>query len=147
MTSSKNNGIRAALTTDRVIDIVTTGARSGLQRTTEIWFSNVSGHIIICGTPGGTGGGGPRVARDWLANLVANPEFTFRLKESLRVELPARATPVSDPSQRRALMSAPETEWYRDQVDSVEDLVRHSPIVAVLFTGEYDWLNSSDSFD
>jgi hypothetical protein len=147
MTSSRNNGIRAALATDRVIDIITTGARSGLQRTTEIWFTNVSGRIIICGTPGGTGGSGPRVARDWLANLATNPKFTFRLKESLRIDLPARAAPVTDVEQRRALMSAPETEWYRDQVDSVEDLVWHSPIVAVLFTGEYDWLNSSDSLD
>jgi hypothetical protein len=141
MTPSRNDGLRNALETDQIIDIITTGARSRLQRTTEIWFTNVSGRIIICGTPGGTGGGGPRVSRDWLANLVAYPEFTFRLKESMRIELPARATPVSDVSQRRALMSAPETQWYRDQVDSVEDLVRHSPIVDVRFTGEYDWLN------
>lgn len=30
-------------------------------------------------------------------------------------------------------MSAPETQWYRDQVDSVHDLVEGSPIVEVFF--------------
>ncbi len=141
MTKPRHDRIRVALETDSVIDIVTTGARSGLQRTTEIWFMNVSGRIIICGTPGGTGGGGPRVPRDWLANLIAYPEFAFCLKESMEVCLPARATPVGDVAQRRALMSAPETQWYRDQVDSVDDLIQHSPIVDVRFTGEYSWLN------
>ncbi|MEA3511348.1 MAG: hypothetical protein U9R51_07940 [Actinomycetota bacterium] len=141
MTPLNQDRIRLALEKDRVVDIITTGARSRLQRTTEIWFTNVSGRIIICGTPGGTGGNGPRVPRDWLANLVAYPEFTFCLKESVEACLPARATPVGDVVQRRALMSAPETQWYRDEVDSVDDLVEHSPIVDVMFTGEYGWLN------
>jgi len=121
--------------------IVTTGARSGLQRTTEIWFTNVAGRIIICGTPGGTGDGGIIVPRDWLANLTAHPEFIFRLKERVQAELTARATLVLEPRERRALMSAPETLWYRQHVDSVDDLVRHSPIVDVRFTGEFSWLN------
>ena len=141
MTHPDHDQIQAALQTDSVIDIVTTGARSGLQRTTEIWFTNVSGRIIICGTPGGTGGSGPRVPRDWLANLMANPEFIFRLKESVQTELTALALPVLEAGERRALMSAPETHWYRDQVDSVDDLVRHSPIVEVRFAGEFVWLN------
>lgn len=141
MTKPRHDRIRAALEADQVVDIVTTGARSGLQRTTEIWFTNVSGRIIICGTPAGTGGSGPRAPRDWLANLVAHPEFMFCLKESLEARLTARATPVLEEGERRALMSASETQWYRDEVDSVEDLVRHSPIVDVRFTGEYSWLN------
>ena len=33
-------------------------------------------------------------------------------------------------------MSALETKWYRDQVDSVEDLVKYSPIVEVFFEEE-----------
>ena len=141
MTKSHRDRIRAALEADQLVDIVTTGARSGLRRTTEIWFTNVSGRIIICGTPAGTGGDGPRAPRDWLANLVAHPDFMFCLKESLEAHLTARAMPVLEEGERRALMSAPETQWYRNEVDSVEDLVRHSPIVDVRFTGEYSWLN------
>ncbi len=123
--------IRQALRNDRTIDIVTTGAKSGLPRRIEIWFTNVSGRIIICGTPDARGAKGPRKLRDWLANLKAHSEFTFCLKESLQVELPARAVIIEDPHDRRRLMSAPETQWYRDQVDSIDDLVEGSPIVEV----------------
>ncbi len=125
--------IRDALNTDRTIDIVTVGAKSGLPRRTEIWFINVSGRIIICGTPGAKGNKGPYTPRDWLANLKANPGFTFCFKESLQVELPARAVEIVEPADRRYLMSAPETQWYRAQVDSLEDLVQFSPIVEVFF--------------
>ena len=134
--------IRAALEIDQTIDIVTIGARSGEPRTTEIWFTNVSGRIIICGTPGAKGGNGPPVPRDWLANLKAHPDFLFCLKESVQVQLTARATPVTDVEDRWALMLAPETQWYRDQVDSTEALVVDGPIVDIAFVGDYAWLNT-----
>ena len=127
--------IQIALVQDRTIDIVTTGAKTGLPRRTEIWFTNVGGRIIICGTPDAKGNRGPYSPRDWLANLRAYPVFTFCLKESLVAELPAKAVIISDPEDRRRLMSASETQWYRDQVDSVEELVEGSPIVEVFFTG------------
>lgn len=129
-----NEAIREALNSDRIIDIITTGAKSGLPRTTELWFANINGRIIICGTPDAKWNKGPRSPRDWLANLNANPEFLFCFKESLKVELPANAVRITDPEDRRQLMSAPETQWYRDQVDSIEDLVESSPIVEVFFT-------------
>ena len=125
--------IQKALQEDQTIDIITIGAKTGLPRRIEIWFTNVSGRIIICGTPGATGGPGPRTRRDWLANLKANPEFTFCLKESTNAELRARAVEIVDEEDRRYLMSAPETQWYRDQVESIDDLVRDSPIVEVFF--------------
>jgi PPOX class probable F420-dependent enzyme len=131
--SQKEEAIRQALRTDRTIDIITTGAKSDLPRRIEIWFTNVGGRIIICGTPDAIGGKGPRKPRDWLANLKAHPRFTFCLKESLQAELPARAVVIEDPQDRRRLMSAPETQWYRDQVDSIDDLVAGSPIVEVFF--------------
>ena len=126
-----NEEIRNALKNDRLIDIITTGVKSGLPRKIEIWFTNVDGRIIICGTPNSTGGKGSYTPRDWLANLKANPEFLFCLKESLNVKLPARAVEIIDPEDRKYLMSAPATKWYRDQVDSIDDLVKDSPIVEV----------------
>ena len=128
-----NEAIRKALSRDRTIDIITTGAKTGLPRRTEIWFTQIGGRVIICGTPDTEGKNGPRVGRDWLANLKAHPDFLFCLKESLTVELPARAVVIVDPEDRRQIMSAPETKWYREQVDSVEDLVKNSPIVEVFF--------------
>lgn len=131
-----NDEIQRALREDRLIDIVTRGAKSGLPRKTEIWFTNVDGRIIICGTPDAAGTSGPRARRDWLANLRANPEFLFCLKESVSAQLPARAVIIVDPEDRRRLMTAPATQWYRDQVTSVEDLVAGSPIVEVSFLEE-----------
>ena len=125
--------IRDALRRDRTIDIITIGAKTGLPRMKEIWFTNVNGRIIICGTPNAKGVKGQYSPRDWLANLRAHPDFTFCLKESLKIELPATAVEIVDPEDRRYLMSAPETKWYRDQVDSIDDLVNYSPIVEVFF--------------
>lgn len=125
--------IQKALQTDLTIDIVTTGAKSGLPRRTEIWFHNLGGRIIICGTPSSSGNRGTRVRRDWLANLKAHPQFLFCLKESVQAELPARAVEITDPEDRRAIMRAPETHWYRDQGFSVEQLAAGSPIIEVFF--------------
>ena len=83
----------------------------------------IDGRVFITGTPG---------VRDWYANLVANPKFTFHLKESAQIDLPARATPVTDPEERERVMSAPETEWYRGQA-SIDELVANSPMVEVHF--------------
>ena len=128
-----NEEIREALRKDRTIDIITIGAKSGVPRRIEIWFTRVNGRIIICGTPNAKGGKGHYNPRDWLANLRAHPEFMFCLKESVKIELPAKAVEIVDPQDRRYLMSAPETKWYRDQVDSIDDLVNESPIVEVFF--------------
>ncbi len=91
----------------------------------EIWFHNIDGRIIITGTPG---------PRGWLANLIGNPEFTLHLKGTVEADLPARARLITGPEERRAIMSAPETGWYREQVGSIEPLVKSSPMVEVVFT-------------
>lgn len=127
--------IEAALETDRTIDIVTIGAKTGLRRVTEIWFTNIEGRIVICGTP--------YAPRDWLANLKANPRFEFCLKESVERCVPAWAIPVVDSADRRRIMSAPETSWYRNQGYSVQELVDGSPIVDVRFLDEFEVLNSN----
>ena len=128
-----NKAIKQALDNDKLIDIVTTGAKSGKPRRTEIWFTNVGGRIIICGTPNTDGHSGTYSPRDWMANLRANPDFLFCLKESVAAELAATAVPISEPADRRRLMTAPETQWYRDQVESVSDLIANSPIVEIFF--------------
>lgn len=125
------DAVRRALATDLTIDIVMTGAKSGLPRTTEIWFMRIDGRLIICGTAGSITGGRGRHQRDWMANLKAHPEFVFRLKESIEAELPARAHVVTDAADRRHIMSHPSTQWYRDQGEPLELLVERSPIVEI----------------
>ncbi|HXH11937.1 MAG TPA: nitroreductase family deazaflavin-dependent oxidoreductase [Alphaproteobacteria bacterium] len=89
--------IKRALERDRTIDITTKGRKTGQPRRTEIWFHNVDGQLYITGTPG---------RRDWYANLLTHPEFTFHLKQSVRADLPARATPILDQARRREIFSA-----------------------------------------
>ena len=107
-----------------VIDITTTGRRSGNSIRTEIWFHQIGEQIIITGTPG---------PRNWLANLKANPNFTFHLKGQVKADLPATARIITDPDERRSIMSAPETAWYRTQVESIDELVERSPMLEVIF--------------
>lgn len=117
--------IRQALATDEVIDITTRGRKSGHPRRVEIWFKQVNGRTYITGTPG---------PRDWYANLLENPNFIFHLKESIQADLPARARFVLNPAERRVILSDPCMAWYHEQVDSLGDLVKGSPLIEVIFT-------------
>lgn len=133
---------RRALATDQTIDIVTIGARTGQRRTTEIWFTRVDDEIFITGTPAGDGTPGARRRRDCLANLTANPTFDFVLKETADVVLPAIAEVVTDRDERVRVLSAPETAWNREAIDSVERMVDDAPLVRVTFVGEAATLNA-----
>jgi deazaflavin-dependent oxidoreductase (nitroreductase family) len=112
--------MKQALERDRTIDITTRGRKTGQPRRTEIWFHNIDGQLYITGTPG---------RRDWYANLLAHPEFTFHLKHSVRADLPATATPILDQARRRAIIAAIHRKLggYRD----LEAWVEGSPLVAV----------------
>jgi hypothetical protein len=73
--------------------------------------------------------GTPGRPRDWYANLLAHPEFTFHLKQGARADLLAKATPVLDQARRRAIIAAIHQKRgvYRD----VEAWVKSSPLVGV----------------
>ena len=112
--------IRTALAQDKTIDITTIGRKSGQPRRIEIWYHYLGeGQIYISGLPG---------TRDWYANLMANPAFTFHLKESVQADLPAKATLITDEGERRVIMA--------QIVNSPADLdrwVAASPLVKVDF--------------
>jgi deazaflavin-dependent oxidoreductase (nitroreductase family) len=113
--------VQQALAQGGVIDITTRGRHTGQPRRIEIRFHHIEGQVYITGRP-------PR-RRDWYANLLAHPEFTFHLKESLQVDLPARATPILDQARRRAIIAA--IHQKRGTYQDVEAWVEHSPLVAV----------------
>jgi hypothetical protein len=79
---------------DRTIDITTTGRNSGRPRRIEIVFYRIGDAIYLSGIPA------PR-RRDWLANLSAEPHFTFHLKHGVVADLPAVATVITDEAERR----------------------------------------------
>lgn len=122
--NSWSSGIVAALARDEIIDITTTGRRSGEPRRVEIWFRRVGGRFYITGTPG---------TRDWYANLLARPRFTFHLTKSVIADLAASARPVTDAHERRAVLSDPAMAWYRQKAGGLEPLIQGSPLVEIVF--------------
>lgn len=122
-----SQAIQQALVTDQVIDITTIGRKSGEPRRIEIWFHNLDGQLYITGTPGRP--------RDWYANLLAQPAFTFHLKASTQADLPARAVPITEEGERRAVLTAILQKLGRTEED-VETWVAGSPLVAVLLGEE-----------
>jgi deazaflavin-dependent oxidoreductase (nitroreductase family) len=117
-----NDDIRAALSEGQVIDITTTGRKTGQPRRKEIVFHNIGGRVYISGIP-------RPEKRDWLANLEADPHFIFHLKGEVVADLPATARVITDPEERRQVLGPIADKW---GWDNVEDGVRFSPLVEVV---------------
>ena len=118
--------VRQALANDRTIDITTTGRSSGLPRRIETWFYRVDDEIYLTGSPG---------RRDWYANLLANPDFTFHLKQSVTMDLPARAAPITDPGERRAIFERILSDLGGAQ--NLEAWLSGSPLMVVSFNDPF----------
>lgn len=112
----------AALAAQKVIDLTTTGRKTGQPRRIEIWWHHVNGRLIITGTPG---------PRGWLANIREHPDITIHVDGR---DIPARATPVDDPQLRRELFSQPVLSWYSTQA-GLDQLVANSPMVELALAG------------
>ena len=121
-----DNRVRQALANDRTIDITTTGRSSGLPRRIETWFYRVGDQIYLTGSPG---------RRDWYANLLATPDFTFHLKQSVAADLPARAAPITDPKARRAIFA--QILSGLGEIQNVEAWLAGSPLMAVSFNDPF----------
>ena len=119
-----DEAIEQALAQDLTIDMTTMGRKSGEPKRIEIWFHGINGRYYITGTPG---------PRDWYANLVANPAFTFHLKHTTQADLPARARPITDPAERRQVLTDPVMNWYHEQVKDMDKFVDNAPLVEVMF--------------
>jgi deazaflavin-dependent oxidoreductase (nitroreductase family) len=121
---------------DRTIDITTTGRRSGRPRRIEIVFYRLDDDIYLSGIPA------PK-QRDWLANLAAHPDFTFHLKHGVIADLPATATVITDPKERRQVLAVfveqfnarqgPDSPWPTAVLD---EWVEGSPLAKVTFSND-----------
>lgn len=119
-----DEAVRQALSNDTLIDITTTGRKTGSPRRLEIWFHYQDGRIAITGSPG---------PRGWYANMVADPRFTWHFKQSLERDIAAEARPITDDVERRALFErVRELEERMGHVD-VDDWTKRSPMVEVKF--------------
>ena len=116
--------IRRALSRGHLIDITTTGRRTGKPRRIELVFHNFGGRIYISGQPGH--------ARSWLANLAAHPEFTLHLKGAVSADLPATARVITEPQERREVLEQVAAAWRRRDIDA---MVATSPLIEVVIDG------------
>jgi len=103
------------------MDITTIGRQSGEPRRIELVYHNVDGHILISGHPGRP--------RSWLANLAANPRFTFHLKQRVPADLPATARVITDTAERERFLKPIAAGWRIDHAL----MVRSAPLVEVTF--------------
>jgi deazaflavin-dependent oxidoreductase (nitroreductase family) len=104
-----------------VVDISTTGRKSGQERRIEIVLHNIGGRLYISGQPS-------RARRGWLANLDANPKFTLHLKRGARADLAATAREITDPAERRQVLDEVAKHWNRRDVDT---MIQYSPLIEV----------------
>ena len=115
-----------ALARGGVIDITTVGAKTGSHRRIEIVFHQFDGNYYITGRPG--------FKRDWLANLIANPQFTLHLKGASGADVSAKAREITDADQRAAVLYRILTESWDNEPAKAEHIlprwVDDAPLVA-----------------
>jgi deazaflavin-dependent oxidoreductase (nitroreductase family) len=125
-TANLDQSVLDALARDGItqIDITTTGRKTGQPHRIEIVFHNIDGRIYVSGMPG--------FKRGYLANLAADPHFTFHLKGLVKADLAATARIISEEAERRAVLTRVARNWGRDDVDF---MVEQSPLFEVTIEG------------
>ena len=119
--------IRSALHRSQVIDLTTTGRRTGQPRRIEIFLHDEDGLLFITGMPRGD-----RV-RDWIRNIEADPRVVVHLKKGIEADLPARARVVTDPDERRPMIEAAARRWGRTDIPT---MMEHSPLIVLSVDGD-----------
>jgi deazaflavin-dependent oxidoreductase (nitroreductase family) len=119
--SPTKEAIDSALERGHPIDITTTGRQSGQPRRVEIVFHNIGGRIYISGVPFPN-------RRSWLANLDADPHFTFHLKGKVSADLPATARVIEAEAERREVLPHIARNWGRKDLEA---MVSYSPLIEV----------------
>ena len=117
-----NNDVSEALHRSQLIDLTTTGRRSGLPRRIEIFLHDEDGVLFITGMPRRDR------KRDWLHNITADPNVIVHLKKGIEADVLATARVVTDPHEARPLIEAAARRWRRDDVD---DMIAHSPLIVL----------------
>ena len=109
--------VKEALDRGGIVDITTTGRRSGQARRIEIYLHQFDEVYYLTGRPGWK--------RDWVANIVAHPEFTVHLKRGITADVTVVGEPEPDREERgRILFRALTENWGRDPGETRADLDR-----------------------
>ena len=113
---------RTALYHSQVIDLTTTGRRTGRPRRIEIFLHEQDGQLFISGMPRADR------TRDWIHNITADAHVVIHLKQSVSADIPATARVVTEPLERRPFIEAAARRWGRSDVD---EMLQHSPLIVL----------------
>ena len=120
--SPLNPATRAALNHSQVIDLTTTGRRSGQPRRIEIFLHHDDDRLYITGMPRADR------TRDWIHNIAADPHVVVHLKQTVVADVAATARVVTDPEERRPYIEAAARRWRRTDVP---EMLQHSPLIVL----------------
>ena len=118
--------IAAALGRSQVIDLTTTGRKTGEARRIEIYLHNLDGRLVISGMPV------PDRTRAWIHNVAADPAVTIHLKGNVAADVPGIARIVTDPAERADLLAGVARNWNRTDLDLMQ---AHSPLMVITVEG------------
>jgi deazaflavin-dependent oxidoreductase (nitroreductase family) len=113
---------RQTLPPSQLIDMTTTGRRSGLPRRIEIVLHNFDGRLYVTGMPRSDR------TRAWLLNLANDPHLTIHLKGSVEADLPATARIIDHEAERRAIFAHVVKVWRGQEVEA---MTWYSPLIEV----------------
>lgn len=128
---------REALAHSQLIDMTTTGRRTGQPRRIEIALHVFDGRLYISGMPRADR------TRAWILNLQRDPRVTISLKQTTHTDVPATARIIEDPVERRQVLEQVAARWRRTDVDV---MVAHSPLIELTVAG-YPQDRGSDHAD
>lgn len=121
--TARTDAIRRLLDRGGLIDITTTGRRTGEPRRLEIVFHNIDGRIVISGSPRRDH------KRAWILNLETDPHITVHLKGTLEADLPGTARVITDLAERKTIADwIVGHAWPRMDADTMVD---GSPMIEV----------------
>ena len=119
---SANEAAPPALQHSQIIDLTTTGRRTGQPRRIEIFLHCDDDQLFITGMPRADR------TRDWIYNVEADPHVVIHLKQAVVVDVPATARVVTDPDERRPYIEAAARRWRRTDVP---EMLKHSPLIVL----------------
>ena len=122
-----DDATRTALHHSQVIDLTTTGRRSGEPRRIEIFLHEENGLLFITGMPRADR------TRDWIYNITADPHVVVHLKQQLAADLPGTARVVTDLEERQPLIEAAARRWGRTDI---AEMLQYSPLIVLSVDGD-----------
>ena len=130
-----DEGTRNALHHSQLIDLTTTGRRTGQPRKIEIFLHEKDGVLFISGMPRADR------TRDWIHNISADPHVIVHLKQSVTTDISGTARVLTDPAERRPLIQAAAERWRRTDV---EEMLKYSPLIVLSLTGDDQPVRSAE---